>query len=185
MRRAILTAILLTFPGAAAFAQQTGQPPLGDIARKAEAAHATAKKATRTYTNADLGAPVTEAPTAGGFMSESLGKPVSADELIERSQAEVDQESGAALPEEHWRGRADFIRAEAARAHARSAQIKKDDSGNKFAQANNAQQLRRIQEMLDGLASQWDKLEESAHVAKVNPDWIGPRPDFSMQAPVQ
>jgi hypothetical protein len=112
-------------------------------------------------------------------MSASLGKPISAEEMLERSQKKADEESGAKMPEEHWRGRAEAIRADAERAHARYAQVSKDTLGNAIAQASNAQELKRLQQMLDGLAKQWDRLEESARVARVNPDWIGPRPNFS------
>ena len=37
-----------------------------------------------------------------------------------------------------------------------------------------------IQQMLDGLAKQWDRLEESARMAKISLDWIGARPNFSL-----
>lgn len=185
MRLLAMTACLVFAAASGAAAQQQGELPLGDLARKTEADRTTGKKAAKTYTNADLGQAAASAgaePATTGFMSASLGKPVTAEEIVERSQAKVAADSGATQPEEHWRGRAEFIRTEAARAHTRYEQLTADAtaSANPTVQSANAQEKRRLQQMLDGLARQWDRLEESARVAKINLDWIGPRPNFSL-----
>ena len=185
MRLLAVTVCLVFGALGAEAAQQQGELPLGDLARRTEADRTAGKKAAKTYSNADLGETAVTAgaePVTAGYMSASLGKPVTAEEIIERSQAKVAADSGATQPEEHWRGRADFIRTEAARAHARYEQLSGDATAasSLVAQSSNAQEKRRIQQMLDGLARQWDRLEESARVAKINPDWIGARPNFSL-----
>lgn len=184
MRQPAALVCLLLAAVTAAAARQQGEVPLGDLAKRLEADRANRQKAAKTYTNSDLGHSVASSdaePPAIGYMSASLGKPVSAEEIIERSEAKLAAEARATQREELWRGRADFIRTEAARAQTRYEQLTADAtaSANPTSQSANSQEKRRIQQMLDGLARQWDRLEASARGAKINLDWIGPRPNFS------
>lgn len=183
--RQLLIASLVFVASSATFAQQPGDPPLGDLAKKVEADRTTGKKAGRKFTNADLGQPEAASDAASpavGIASASAGKPAASEPVVQQGESKVTAEPGATQPEEHWRGRADFIRTEAARAHARYEQLVGDAaaSANPSARSSNAQEKQRIQQMLDGLAKQWDRLEESARMAKISLDWIGARPNFSL-----
>ena len=64
-----------------AIAQQPAQPSLAEVARQAEAAKPTIKKATKSYTNNDLGPdglpPAAAAEPPSGYVSKTLDKPVS------------------------------------------------------------------------------------------------------------
>ena len=77
-------------------AAQQPQPSLGDLARRVEAERASGvRKATKTYTNANLAAePASEAPPEpSGYISATTGKAVSPEELIKRSQEIAEKES--------------------------------------------------------------------------------------------
>ena len=96
--------------------QQTAAP-LGDLARQAEAAKVTAKKANKTYTNAnlsgDLRSEPTPAPAAAppsAFVSKSLGKVVPFEEMVARSEQKVEQDVKDQQQEGTWRMRATSLR---------------------------------------------------------------------------
>ena len=74
------------------------------------------RKANRTYTNASLGAvpdaePSAAVPTAGAvFESRSLGKAVSAEEMVSRSESKVESDNTAKQSEQTWQMRAATLR---------------------------------------------------------------------------
>jgi hypothetical protein len=168
---------------AAVSAQQSSQPSLAEVARQAEAAKVSTAKAKKTYTNADLSqdnrgepAPAPAAPPPG-FMSSSLGKPVSADEIIARSEETVDQASGKAQSEEHWRGRAESLRAQIEKLQTRMTALTKPNEARDAspgARARNDAEVAKVQQGLNALLKQRETLEESARVAKIPPEWIQP-----------
>lgn len=179
-------ALALAFAAAAVSAHaQQSQPVLGDLARQVEAERASGvKKATRSYSNKDLRGAQTqdESPSdpPAGYVSASTGKVVSPEELIKRSEEIVNAESGATQPEEHWRQRADFLRAEFARAQERMDKLKEVPAPPSLpAKARLENEFIKIRQMVDGLNKQWDRLAESARVAKVPADWIGAKPSFT------
>ncbi len=164
-------------------AQQPSQPSLAEVARQAEAAKASTTKAKKTYTNADLSkdnrgepAPVPAAPPPG-FMSSTLGKPVSAGEIIARSEDAVDQASGKAQSEEHWRGRAESLRTQIEKLQTRMTALTKPNEArdaNPGAKARNEAEIAKVQQGLNALMKQRETFEESARVAKIPPEWIQP-----------
>lgn len=165
-------------------AQQPSQPSLVEVARQAEAAKASTTKAKKTYTNADLSkdnrgepAPVPAAAPPPGFMSSTLGKPVSADEIVARSEETVDQASGKAQSEEHWRGRAESLRTQIEKLQTRMTALTKPNEArdaNPGAKARSEAEIAKVQQGLNALMKQRETFEESARVAKIPPEWIQP-----------
>jgi hypothetical protein len=110
MRSLLFGATFLFAVARVASAQSSGEPNLAEIARQAEAAKATIPKAKKSYTNADLnngGLPPAPAAPATGFMSASLGKPVSAEEMLKLSAAKDAAAQAQKRPESFWVGQAD------------------------------------------------------------------------------
>lgn len=167
-------------------AAQQGQVSLADLARKVEAERTSSeKRPSKSYTNKDLKAPAGKpaddsAEPPAGYVSASTGEVVSAEELLKRSEAKVDQQSGATLPEEYWRQRADYLRAEFERAQNMIDKINGTPPPQALpAQARRQHEITKIRQMVDGLTRQWDKLEQSAQAAKINMAWIGSKPAFN------
>jgi hypothetical protein len=182
MRLMMLEWVLVTL--SAPLNAQQSQPVLGDLARQVEAERASgAKKASKAYTNKDLAdaqASNAAAEPPSGYVSASTGKVVSPEELVKRSEDIVKAESGATQPEEHWRQRADYLRAEFGRAQERMDKLKEVPTPASLpAKARLENELTKIRQMVDGLNKQWDRLAESARVAKVPADWIGAKPSFT------
>jgi hypothetical protein len=166
----------------AAAAQQQSMPSLAELARQVEAAKPTVKKAKKSYTNASLGAePRAAAPAAeppAGYVSATTGKAVTADEMVKLSEEKVDSTNGHAMPEEHWRQRADSIRSQVAKGKEGIAQLQKAGSQpSAKIQALNDHEIEKLQQMIDGAMKRWALLEESARVARIPMAWIEPTPE--------
>jgi len=186
----MLAATALAFAAInAGSAQAQGQvmPPIAEVARQAEAAKGTARKATKTYTNASLTAdprgepaPAPPAPDSG-FVSKSLGKPVSAEAMVTRSEAKVESDVLAKQSEEDWRNRASSLRKEVEALQSRIAELSvpnalndsnpalKKDIDNNIANARGA---------LEDLQTRWTRLEAAALKVKIPLAWIQPPPQF-------
>lgn len=171
--------------------QQAAPPSLGDVARQAEAAKATAKKAKKSYTNADLapdpkGGATTAAASApasppAGVISATTGKPVTSEELIARSEEKVEREAIAQQSEADWRARAESIRVQITRLQDQMAAMTQPNAArdaNPAARARFDADVARVRTGLDGLQKQWAKLEDAARYAKVKTEWLDPRPKF-------
>jgi hypothetical protein len=186
IRATALGVAMVVAVAASSAAQTTGTAPsLGEIARQAEAAKATVKKAKKTYTNADLSAipsdtpPAAAAPPSTGFVSKTLDKPLTAEEIITRSEEKVDQDNLKKESEPHWRKRAEMIRSEMARVEARLVSLSRPSEArdkNPAAAARHAAEVSKYQQGRDALKQDWAKLEEAARVAKIPHDWLNPRP---------
>lgn len=168
-------------------AQQTSTPPLGDVAREAEAAKATARKAKKTYTNADLTAdPRGESapaapPPSNGFMSASLGRVVTPEEVLKRSEEKAEKDAVTKEPEEQWRNRAESIRKQVAELQKRRDDLRMPSAlrdGNPISKLQNDREIANADRGLEALQRQWDRLEASAKDQKANPAWLEPRPRF-------
>ena len=178
-------AVVMVAAMTAVSAQQPDPPSLAELARQAEAAKATTSKAKKTYTNADLSTdprsePAPAAAPATGFMSGTLGKPVSAEEIIARSEEVVDQASGKAQSEEQWRARAESMRTQIQKLQKRKTALTKPNEAreaNAGARARNDAEVVKVQQGLDGLRKQWATFEESARVARIPTAWLDPRPE--------
>ena len=162
-------------------------PPLAEIARQAEATKATVKKAKKAYTNSDLGkdprgepAPAPTAPSTG-LVSKSLGKPVPAEEMVERSEAKVESDALAQESEESWRTRATLVRKQVDQLRARLTELTTSDASraeSPAVRALNASNISNTRGALDGLRKQWARLEVSAKERKVPQHWLEPLPTF-------
>lgn len=185
--RGFLAAVTVVVASSVLVAQQAATTPLGDIAKEAEAAKATAKKATKSYTNADLTAdprgeaPPPPPPPANGFMSASLGRVVTADEMLTRSEEKAEKDSITKESEAQWRGRAESIRKQVAALQQRITELSMSDAlrdANPIAMSQNNKEITNARQGLDALKRQWDRLEASAKEQKANTAWLDPRPTF-------
>lgn len=165
-------ALMLASP---AFAQTS--PALADVARTVE--DRGARKAVRTYTNADLSPGPQEAPPPAAdrervFISKTTGEAVSAEVIVSNSKAILAQNTGN-MGESYWRRRAAALRAELTRARDLV-----DDLGNAtpsrtegLRQAT-AKRLERARRTLANAETRWQELEASAGFAKIPPIWLEP-----------
>lgn len=180
--RGAMVVVLLGFASANAAAQQ--EPSLGDLARRIEAARAQPAQASRIYTNADLvkaPEPPPPATPGGAFMSESLGKPVTAEEIVSRSEEKVAQDEIAAQSEAQWRQRAESVRMQLTPLLSRLQSLQVPNSArdaNPSAKARQESQIRNVQTGISGLEKQWTSLEQSARGVKIPMQWLEPRPVF-------
>jgi hypothetical protein len=178
--------VLTLSVSASVAAQQPGQPTIAELARQTEASKASVKKAKKRYTNADLSrdmrgepTPTAAAEPAAGYVSASLGKPISAEEMVARSEEKAALQSGATQPEEHWRQRAESLRVQIAKLQARITALNKPSpTANAGTIARRDAELVKINQGLSGLQKQWATLEESARVANIKLEWLEPRPVF-------
>ncbi|HYE86026.1 MAG TPA: hypothetical protein VEA16_06710, partial [Vicinamibacterales bacterium] len=179
-----LLAVLMAAPAAA----QQSATPLGDLARQAEAARATARKATKSYTNADLAADANAASMpapngSGGYMSISLGREITAEEMIARSQAVMETLAKArATPEPIWRQKAAGIRERLANYQQELAVLRRPADGVErpaAAVARTEKAIERVRQSMARLRQQWDKLDSEARTAGIPLEWIEPRPVFN------
>ena len=185
--RTLALGLVLGLSQAASATAQQVTPSLGEVARMAEAAKATVKKAKKTYTNSDLNpgpnVPLPPPPPASpGFVSSSPVNDVSAEKAVTKNEPKVEGDDGTArpdLPESYWRARAEALRVQFSRVQSTQAQLMKPNdarSKNPSAQAMNDNELAKLQQALDGLRKQWARLEASAGEVKAPTAWLDPRP---------
>jgi DNA repair exonuclease SbcCD ATPase subunit len=183
MSRALVLGAAIIVVAASTAAAQTGAPDLAAIARQAEAAKASAPKAKKTYTNADLGPdgmpPAAEATPQTGFMSSSLGRPVSAEEMLELSKAKVAEDVKQNEPDEAWIAQAAAIRRQVEKLAPRLAELKsREKSPNATMQQRADQQIADIEKQIEGFKKRWAGLEDAARTAKVSLALLMPAPAF-------
>ena len=192
MLRGVAAAIVVVMAVEGVRAQQPA-PPLAEVARQAEAAKPTIRKAARTYTNASLAevpkheaSPAAAAATAGApatvaFESRSLGKAVPAEEMVARSEEKVERDNAAQQSEATWRMRANTLRMQIDEMRARIAELTVPNpltEANPELQKSNANNIANARAALDGLRKQWGRLEVGAEEAKISREWLDPRPQF-------
>jgi len=191
LRGFVLVGIVAASSLMSAQQQATEQPqkattaPLGDVAREAEAAKATVKKAKKTYTNADLtadprGGPAT-APAALPSSVASPDKALTPQEAVVRSGEKTEKNAPANRPEEYWRGRAESIRTQVAGLQSYIDGLSRPDAArdsNLTSKAKKDDDLANARLRLDGLKKQWDTLEVAAKQDNANSAWLDPRPRF-------
>ncbi|MEO7157127.1 MAG: hypothetical protein ABI039_06175 [Vicinamibacterales bacterium] len=167
-------------------AQEPSQASLAEVARKAETAKATTRRATKIYTNASLSAVPTDdapvAPAAGAiFESRSLGKSVSAEEMVARSEDKVEKDNAAQQSEPDWRNRAASLRKQLDDMRSRISALTVPNAlteANPTLKKSNDLDVANARRALDGLRKQWERLEVSASEAKIPSAWLDPRPQF-------
>jgi hypothetical protein len=183
---ALVVGVWLVVAVGGAHAQQQVTPPLAEVARQAEAAKPTVKKAKKTYTNADLstdrrGEP-SAPPPASGFVSKSLGTAVPAEEMLARSEAKAEGEEVAKESEESWRSQAMSLRKQVETLQSSLAALsvpnELNDSNPAIRKSRDADIL-NTREALDRLKKRWSRLEASATERKIPQAWLEPRPQFA------
>ena len=187
MFRASAIGLFVVIAAGSAHAQQSSMPSLAEIARQAEAAKPTARKATRTYTNGSLGSVPREehavaAPTpAAVFESRSLGKPVPAEEMVARSEAKVESDNTARQSQQTWQMRAATLRKQIDDLRSRLSMLTIPNpltEGSPALKQSNDVEIANTRGAIDGLRKQWMRLEAGAAEAKIPSAWLDPRPQF-------
>lgn len=173
----------------AAIAAPVSAQSLGDLARKEESRRATSSSV-KSFSNADLkpseiitpAAPGEPAPAASDcYMSKSLGKCVTADEMIANTSNNIATKEQA-KQEPTWRQDAEHIRSQLARAQEElqlmttAANDAVRSAGERAVAAKLAAQKQRI---VEDLERQWDKFEKSAANDRVPRAWIEPIPTLT------
>lgn len=174
---------------------------LGELARQEEARRATAKKAVKALTNADLAPseiaiPTTPSPVAApADVAPAAATPaapcdpaVSPDKCASAAAPDADAKADPApvQREEDWRRSADELRRLLNKARseydlvAASAEDPARSPGERAATARvAAQQLRAI----EALERRWERLEQQAEGVKVPREWLDPRPMLTTRTP--
>ena len=172
--------LALLMAAAPAFSQS-----LADVARAEEARRGTAKKATKSYSNADLGpggvreeAAPEEAGEESCFKSKETGKCAPAEQVIANSAGALKVVEDAPK-EAPIRSEADTIRGELARVQAEidSFQAQEGNASLPVAKrqaATEALRMRRIS--LDGFQRRWARLERQVKEHNLPHAWIEPVP---------
>lgn len=165
---------------------------LGDVARKEVERRATAKKAVKSFSNADLNPSEFSSPSAAAapaecYTSISEGKCVPAEQVVANSTpgsaaSEANPSAAAAQKESDWRANAEALRKALEKAQAEyktandSANDPKKSPGERAATARIAAQL---ETSIVGLERKWQRLEKQADDLRVPRTWLDPRPTLS------
>jgi len=184
---AAITIAFVAIAAGSARAQEQPMVPLAEVARQAEAAKPAVKKATKSYTNANLTAdsrgepaPAPPAPDSG-FVSKSLGKPVSAEEMVTRSEAKVESDVLAKQSEDDWRKRSSSLRKQVEDMQSRIAELSVPNAltdSNPALKKDNDNNIANARAALEDLKTRWTRLEASALKVKIPLAWIQPQPSF-------
>jgi len=159
---------------------------LGDLARQEELRRSTAKKATRSLSNGDLGSggTVTDSePSESCYMSISQGRCVTADELMSKShlasaegkrQEPMIRQQAAAIRNELSRVRQELEQ------FARTAADEVRPSARRAAAADAVAKHQRI---LDQVEQRWVKLEKYVEQQRIPHEWLEPVPELAARKP--
>ena len=181
-RRIACAALAATAIAVPAYAQT-----LADVARKEEARRAAVKAPSKVYSNADLKrddaslsslAPAEEEPC---YMSASLKKCVSADEMLARTSKNVANDE-LKKKEPTFRGAAQALRERIDKAQAEMATMSATAADQKRSAAERAVAAQRVadrQKDLETLEKQWLKLETDAGKMAIPREWLEPIPKFA------
>jgi hypothetical protein len=188
MRRACVSALaLIVMTAGHAAAQAQVMPPLAEVARQAEAAKATTRKAKKTFTNSDLstdlrGEPAAPAaPTVTSVAGDAAVKTDAAAEKAPATDATAEEAQVVKESEETWRMRAASLRTQIDHVRTRLAQLSTPSASTSESPARKAGNDREVaiaRNALDGLRKQWTGLESSARELKVPAAWLEPIPAF-------
>ena len=159
---------------------------LGDLARQEELRRGTAKKATRTLSNGDLGpggTVSTSAPSESCYMSISEGRCVTADELLSKSHL---ASAEAKRQEPMVRKEAAAIRSELSRVQQELDQFAAtaaDESQPAARRSVAADALAKRQSILEHIKQRWVKLEKYVAQQRIPREWIEPAPELAARNP--
>lgn len=172
---------------------------LGDVARQEKERRTTAKKAVKSFSNADLNpADINKGPAAEPttdpaqcFESISTGKCASPEEMAKNSGADspataANPSAEVAQKEADWKANAEGLRVAIEKAQAEYAKLDataNDSTKSPRERATAARLLAQQQPMLDGLERKWWRLEKQAEDFRVPRAWLDPRPTLRTQKP--
>lgn len=181
-RRIVNAAIAVALTAAPAAAQS-----LGDLARQEEARRASAQKAAKTLSNADLdpSAIVTSAGAAPAepscYMSKSQGRCVSAEELVSASVAGTLTRQNAPL-EQTFRSEAESIRSQIQKTQESITTLETvvaDEARSASDKKGAEKVLAGARQALAGFERNWAKLERSAANQRLPRIWLEPIPTLT------
>jgi hypothetical protein len=187
IRVAIIITACIAISANVARAQEQMMVPLADVARQAEAAKVTAKKAKKTYTNANLSAdPRGDTPTAAAAAAAAavLAPPTDKPEAAADAASPDAKPEGEPEPkesEEAWRARAGALRTQVDRLRARMTDLTTPNrlrDENPGVKAANDVEIANTRTALAEMRKQWARIEASAVLRKVPVEWIQPPPVF-------
>ncbi len=181
----IVFAGILTATALPAYAQS-----LGDVARQEEARRAVATKPVKTLSNADLspaaiGQPADATPAQSCYVSKSLGRCVSAEDMVATSNAGVVTKANAPF-EDTWRRDSKSLRLQletARRAVTVLEATVADEERSPGERKVAAKALTAAQQAVAGFERQWEKLERTASNQQIPREWIEPIPTLSSRNP--
>ena len=165
---------------------------IGEVAQKEQARRATAKAATKSYSNADLkpgeivapaspASPDSPASPASCFMSVTEGRCVSPEELIANSSKRFPSEE-VQKAEPDWRREAANLRTQIEKTQAEidvlSRVVANEDrsAGDRRAAGES---LAKLERLLGSLRGRWESLEKRATDMRVPLAWLAPVPVFA------
>jgi hypothetical protein len=181
-RRILNAAIVVSLTAAPAAAQS-----LGELARQEEARRASAQKAVKTLSNADLDPSAIVAPAGGApaepscYMSMSKGRCVSAEEMVAASVDGVVTKENAPF-EQKWRREAEELRSQIEKTQDAMVTLEAIiANGGRSASDRKAaeRQLASTQKAIDGMERQWEIFESAAANQRIPRKWIEPIPEFA------
>ena len=187
--RRITCALLALLIEAAPVAAQS----LGDIARQEEARRASAQKAVKTLSNADLdsSAIVHQSGAAPAepscYVSKTRGQCVSAQEMVANSVAGVVTKENAPF-EQKWRNDAEEIRSQIEKIQDSIATLEAAvaDEGRSASDRKALEKtLVGARQALARFERQWEALEMAAGNQRVPRKWIEPIPTLTKNLPPQ
>jgi hypothetical protein len=185
-RRIFSAAIAVALSAAPAAAQS-----LGDVARQEEARRASAQKAVKTLSNADLDSSAIVASAGAApaepscYMSKSKGQCVSAQEMVATSVAGSLTKETAPF-EETFRRESKSIRTQIEKTQASIATLEAvvADEGRSVSDRKAAERtLVGVRQALVGFERQWEKLEKAAANQRIPRKWIEPIPTLTTAKP--
>ena len=187
-RRIVSAAIAASLTAAPVAAQS-----LGDIARQEEARRASAQKAMKTLSNADLD-PSAIAPQSGTapaepscYMSKSTGRCVTAEEMVATSVAGVVTKENAPS-EQKWRNAAADIRSQVEKTQHSIATLEGAvaDEGRSVSDRKALEKtLAAARQALARFERQWEAFEMTAGNEHIPRKWLEPIPTLTKNQPQQ
>ena len=187
--RRIVSAAIAAALAAAPMAAQS----LGDIARQEEARRASAQKAVKTLSNADLDRSAIVHQSGAGpaeptcYMSKSKGRCVSAEEMLVTSVAGVVTAENAPF-EQKWRNDAAEIRSQIEKTQHSIATLEAAaaDQGRSVSDRKALEKtLAATREALGRFERQWEVLATTAGNEHIPRKWIEPIPTLTKNQPQQ
>jgi hypothetical protein len=166
---------------------------LADVARKEEARRATTKKATKTFTNSDLGTPATEPPPQA---AKPAGAAAACDPAAKDAKcppAEKTDAAAANSEEPELDPKELSVRQRASQLRARLAKAQKEfdnlsaaasDMARSEIERNTAARVAsKMEPALANLESEWRALEEEVTDQGLPRKWLEPIPQLSGRIP--